>query len=95
MEGRCENCLFWLENDDGVGDGQCRRFPPSIIDELLTDGPGRSILENLSWATSYPETLSSEWCGEYRKTRVSIDDATPAEWDEVTRKHLPIPPGDR
>jgi hypothetical protein len=55
MEGQdCSSCLFWSEiRESKLGD--CRRFPPQVyVDDY--DEP----------ETTFPRTLSEEWCGEHK-----------------------------
>jgi hypothetical protein len=96
MDEKCSNCRFFDGNDDdgAMMDGLCKRYPPIIVDSLVMDGPAKSKIENIGWASCFPEVWSDEAaCGEYQKARVSIDDASPEEWDAVA--HRSIPPGDR
>ena len=74
---RCENCHYWREENpaqnykemDGIEDGFCHRFPPTIpvIDEdidkaqvLLTHGDSYLY-------TQYPITEFTDWCGEWKE----------------------------
>lgn len=59
MEESCKTCRFWLSkaNDEfGHIIGDCRRYAPRIIGEVL----GFRI-------PSTPETKPGDWCGEYQR----------------------------
>lgn len=69
MSENCESCKYWdnkaSENDE-LGD--CRRFPPVKSDLVcknqVADG---ASLEDAEWvATSFPITIETDWCGEWK-----------------------------
>lgn len=61
----CETCRFWdgPETDsDGEEVGSCHRRPPSIIEGQI---PDRDRAWHNQFIAVFPETRSSEWCGEW------------------------------
>ena len=62
MSEECGNCKFFRGNDEG----ECRRNPPIIVEKLLKDGPSETLLDNVYWATCFPESWAGDWCGEYK-----------------------------
>jgi hypothetical protein len=49
---KCEYCKFWLPDSTG-SEGLCHRYPPKLI-----VGEERNFFV-------FPETYSTEWCGEF------------------------------
>lgn len=47
----CFTCKYWRQGRPAGQQGQCRRFPPTVID--ITD-------------RRWPITHPSDWCGEWR-----------------------------
>jgi hypothetical protein len=66
-EQRCGNCLYWNRDDDGP-EGECRRRAPLPTVEDAPDGFVKA------W---WPDTLSSEWCGEWAPAAVPQVYGTP------------------
>ena len=60
---RCETCRFWDRSVlDTVGFGACRRFPPIHLEcEVFDEGGSANVGE-------WPDTLSEDWCGEWKPT---------------------------
>jgi hypothetical protein len=60
MPESCENCRFWLRDDDvnsqEDGDGECRKSPPTIVGSSWTGG---------RWTV----TNEVDWCGEWQEAR--------------------------
>lgn len=56
----CKTCRFWSRNyyaeASGKYEGDCLRFPPKVISELLHDS---------AFGSAFPVTVESSWCGEY------------------------------
>ncbi len=63
----CYTCRFW----EGQGlrqrgpKGTCRRFPP-VVTPRSPDG-------------DFPITLSTDWCGEWKRVAVSVAAGDPSE----------------
>lgn len=49
---QCSNCSYWdaLDGNDGL----CRRMPPMVV-----------LDDEDEWVSKWPETLASNWCGEF------------------------------
>jgi hypothetical protein len=60
MSEECSNCKFWLVFTDV--EGFCRRYPPVPFAEVSGSESGGTIKQDY-----FPETVSTEWCGEYKK----------------------------
>jgi len=68
-EPRCEVCVYWTpaprpnDRDPGLV-GVCQRYPPrTIADADLA----ASVDDTTSPFTGFfPETMSAEWCGEFK-----------------------------
>jgi hypothetical protein len=54
---RCDECRFMVP-ENGTETGECRRYPPQIIDDA--DDAGR-------YTSVFPVVLLDEWCGEYQR----------------------------
>lgn len=81
----CKNCRFWdpitdasdecLEDGEtfGPGDaGECHRFPPVLMPDEGGEKDCRYAWTPLDW--SWPRTIDSSWCGEFRvRDSVSVD----------------------
>src|SRR5262245_13252323 len=60
-EQRCETCVYWLRfgRPPYASKGHCRVRAPILIE---ADGPPETVL-----AGRWPQTSSSDWCGEWRR----------------------------
>ena len=54
-ERTCGNCRYW-ENPSLVSRGECHAHPPQIV-EIIQE------VQTVAW----PETLSSDWCGQWAR----------------------------
>jgi len=52
----CGNCVYFSQAKEhqGLGDGICRRFPPTPI-----------VIDGDKWATAYTPVTEKGWCGEW------------------------------
>lgn len=46
--------------------GECRRFPPTIVNGFLKEREGRSEPANIDHATKFPIIWGYEFCGEHK-----------------------------
>ncbi len=53
-DDECKTCLFWSEWNAKSEDGDCVRYPPTIM-----------VLPSGDMETASPETHFNFWCGEY------------------------------
>lgn len=53
----CATCAFW--DSENSNEGTCRRNAPQAVVFEVEDGT--------AFHTLFPETLASDWCGEYEK----------------------------
>ena len=51
--GLCGDCLYWLQNDARPHHGECRRYPPAVLEGVTSD---RSV---------WPVTRDDMGCGEF------------------------------
>lgn len=78
MSEMCETCRYWDyfdKDDDHVGIGACRRYPPVRIVEnaAMRDSFGNEPLkpyDHREW--DHPTTLDSQWCGEYAPAHITM-----------------------
>ena len=61
----CRNCKFVHEEKKGLYH-ECRRYPPQIISEVLTNGAGNIATDLL---TEWPVVYKEEWCGEWEEKK--------------------------
>ena len=62
-EGRltCINCKWWCKtNPPGANTGECRRYPPQIVEEKHTGG----MIIHSKW----PRTGAMNFCGEWKES---------------------------
>lgn len=62
---RCDKCRWWHKEPDSdaisdEGVGECRRFPPQILE----NNPGDGEPNGMPWGT-HPLTFGYDWCGEF------------------------------
>ncbi len=65
-EGRaCKRCRYWLQQAPDDVSGECRRFPPGLVQ---TEKQQASLEETGAGAFTgaWPETLGVDWCGEFQ-----------------------------
>lgn len=58
-----DDAEYWCSGAGGVN-GQCRRYPPTLVPEHRTLGDGEEFLE-----TRHPESNALHWCGEYQRRK--------------------------
>jgi hypothetical protein len=51
----CSLCRYYNSSAPASGEGECRRYPPSITSARV------------SLAADFPPVSDYEWCGEFRK----------------------------
>jgi hypothetical protein len=64
--GNCSTCLFFRKVHLTPGQGECDRFPPTLL--LLPVNRGQ-----LQPGTMSPAVKETHWCGEY-KSRIQLTD---------------------
>lgn len=70
---KCEDCRFWIRNEDiNVEDGQCRRFPPQVHMLPTEDQLGRKGFQTM---IMFPAVGEQFWCGEFQP-RIQLKMAT-------------------
>lgn len=75
MTNSCENCRFWKPEfgDSESQFGDCRRYPPEIVDRLVDDaiehGTGPDANEVVYHASCFPVTTQGDWCGMHEEKR--------------------------
>lgn len=57
----CENCRFWVPNDDTNTDGTCHRHAPRVVAGTW----GIYLVFLKATSTEWPDTVADEWCGEH------------------------------
>lgn len=65
--GSCLRCVYWqriAEHTDAVVFGECRRYPPDVIDDPVDGHAGVYP----AWRV-WPTTTSYDWCGEFTPLR--------------------------
>lgn len=62
----CEACRYWERLDERSDTGLCLRFPPTVVVSADEDGTQDVI-------SSYPQTQSGWWCGEFSEKAASSD----------------------
>lgn len=62
----CHTCRFYCTTSAGGPEGECRRYPPILI-ELLVAARKRLTMDVEDCFEGYwPLVAKSDWCGEYR-----------------------------
>jgi hypothetical protein len=69
---QCGNCRFWRPKGDCdlACLGDCRRFPPAIVDGCYNEDTQQLPIYAATWS---PQTVSSEWCGEFQPKAPATD----------------------
>ena len=81
MRSECRNCMFWKPSESlSRTDGFCHRYPPVLFSKYARDWD--EVCRPDAWAE--PVTDGSSWCGEFKRPRVSEDDATEEILIDVT-----------
>lgn len=75
----CANCEYWYLYDEekfngaGFGEGECRRYPPSVPNIECDNNKNSPRLADLyiplirgTMLMSNPFTFAEEWCGEFK-----------------------------
>lgn len=57
-EQSCGTCRFWLQKDQSVPVGYCRRNPPQLM--ILPGADGKP-----SQGNAFAPTMKDQWCGEW------------------------------
>lgn len=75
---RCECCRFWeREEDDKIGVGDCRRYPPAMAlvqtSDCLDD---EWTVRRPAYNGGFPITFEDDWCGEFQPTAASTQPAS-------------------
>lgn len=70
---RCKTCRFWQVIDEDTL-GNCRRYPPTLIQTDHLNEVCKDALDELGTATLgiFPSTAAMEWCGEWQADVKSI-----------------------
>jgi hypothetical protein len=58
----CLSCKFYTP-PDGLGMGECHRFPPNFTVFPMQNGEGQVAFQNVVGFTQVNETM---WCGEHK-----------------------------
>lgn len=58
IDERCENCKFWLRDNEESDTGVCRKSPPERMQKV--------------WHVEacFPDTCETTWCGEWKDKKV-------------------------
>lgn len=57
----CSSCRFRMADDQIPMSGQCRRYPPIIVETVAFDGSGFN-----HFSQYWPFVSADDWCGEYQ-----------------------------
>jgi len=61
----CKNCPHWghVGSSPGLSNGICRRYPPTLIPEIMKDRMN---------ASRWPTTLADAHCGEHPRIKEAL-----------------------
>ena len=60
----CDNCKFYIKDEDSLTTGECRRYPPIILPYGREELPNGRILPMT--ASYHPAVDYDSWCGEFQ-----------------------------
>lgn len=62
----CEGCHFYQSLHPKTDRGECRRYPPTIIEREVAKSMEGDLLSAIYQGSWWPLVEVGEWCGEYQ-----------------------------
>jgi hypothetical protein len=76
----CYNCRFFVPTSEDLSYGECRRFPPVYVSQMVHTDPEDMVQMQeehaTTWVWRFPvvSALSDDWCGEFEKHPLATDE---------------------
>lgn len=61
----CNECRWWRQRDKAVGNGECRRNPPAVLNIPTGTFLGGSPQTRVQ--ARWPDVSFDDWCGEFSR----------------------------
>lgn len=62
MGNCCNDCRFWVSNNQNAEIGKCVRFPPFPVMMAVSES---NVIQHTK--TMWPVCRTNDWCGEYKR----------------------------